>query len=79
MGQNQLKKPKKDMKESQGQQNASKIDKNGPKQAEKGQTTGKKLQFIKKEFNMPVKNRKLSKNQRKKYLTPILRELQFFA
>ena len=33
----------------------SKVDKYGPKQAKKGQPIGKKLQLIKKEFNMHVK------------------------
>jgi hypothetical protein len=32
------------------------------KKAKKGQTTGKKLQFIKKEFNMSVKNENCQKS-----------------
>ena len=67
------------MKESQGQQKASKIDKNGPKQAKKVQTTGKKLQLIKQEFNMPVKNRKLSKKSAKEISNPDIKRITIFG
>ena len=44
------------MKEPQGWQKASKIAKNGPKQAKKSSTIGKTLQLIEKDFNKSEKN-----------------------
>ena len=42
-------------------------------------TIGKKLQLIEKDFNMPVKNRKLSKKSEKETINPDIKRIAIFC